>query len=328
MPNKLKDQVRHKFKKKSYNKRDWQAYDQALKNRGSITIWFSKDAGEQWNQKPIGKQKKGRPKTYSDLAIHTCQVLRILFKQPLRQTEGLIVSIIEMLSLDLKTPDHTTLSRRLGTIKISKRLQNSKESKVIVVDSTGLKVMGEKEWQAFKHGTKAVKVWLKLHIAIDEESGEIVSHTLTEHTISDTAQVDALVEQIEQPISEILGDGGYDHKATYNAIDQNAKEHKPDRTTIITVPPNIGFQPIRDSDHKERKKNQRIIDNYGRETWQEISRYGRRSKVEGTFSRWKRIVGNTIKSKNSNNQQGEIQVGVFILNETLKRNPEKAKKAA
>lgn len=328
MPNKLKDKVRHKFKKKSYNKRNWPAYDQALKNRGSITIWFSKDAVEQWNQKPAGKQKKGRPKTYSDLAIQTCQILRALFKQPLRQTEGLISSIVEMLTLDLKTPDHSTLSRRLGTISIPKRLQNSREPKVIAVDSTGLKVMGEKEWQAFKHGTKEVKVWLKLHIAIDEESGEILSHTLTEHTISDTAQVETLIEQIEQPITEILGDGGYDHKATYNAIDQHAIGHKPKRETIITVPPNIGFQPIRNSDHKERKRNQRIIDEYGRETWQEISRYGRRSKVEGTFSRWKRIVGNTIKSKNTNNQLGEIQIGVFILNETIKRNPAKAQKAA
>ncbi len=190
--------------------------DQALKNRGNLTIWFCEDAVNKWNAPEEKHRKKGRPTLYSDACIHTCQVFRSLFKQALRQTEGLIISIIQLLDLDLKIPDHTTLSRRLGKIKIPKKSKMSEDPKMIIFDSTGLKVMGEREWMNYKHGTRQRKVWRKLHIAI--EDGEIVAHTLTIHTISDTAEVAPLAEQIEAPISEALGDGGYDHTATYMSL--------------------------------------------------------------------------------------------------------------
>lgn len=322
MPSKPKDPIRQK---KAYNDRDWKAYDQALKNRGNITIWFCEDAVKKWNAPEEKQRKKGRPKLYSDACIHTCQVFRSLFKQALRQTEGLITSIIQLLDLDLKTPDHTTLSRRLSNIKVSKKSYVSEEPKMIIFDSTGLKVMGEREWMNYKHGTRQRKVWRKLHIAI--EDGEIVAHTLTIHTISDTAEVSPLMEQIDAPISEVLGDGGYDHTATYASIDKH-NENKTGKSAVITIPPNIGFQKIRNSDHKERIKNQGIIDEHGRESWEQITNYGRRSQVECTFSRWKRMLGGTIKAKNDKNQIGEMKIGVFILNETLKKNPRKARIAA
>lgn len=326
MPNKPKGQIQASAeKKKAYNDRDWPAYDQALRNRGNLTIWFCEDAVKQWNEPQEEHRKKGRPKTYSDLSIQTCQVFRSLFKQPLRQTEGLIISIIQLLDLDLKTPDHTTLSRRLGKIKIPQKSQISEESKVIIFDSTGLKVMGEREWMNYKHGTRQRKVWRKLHIAI--EDGEILAHTLTIHTISDTAEVEPLVEQIDAPISGALGDGGYDHTATYASIDKH-NGNKSGKPAVITIPPNVGFQKIRNSDHKERIKNQGIIDDHGRESWEQITNYGRRSQVEGTFSRWKRMLGGTIKAKNDKNQTGEMKIGVLILNETLKKNPRKARIAA
>jgi hypothetical protein len=105
-------------------------------------------------------------------------------------------------------------------------------------------------------------------------------------------------------------------------------ENKTGKSAVMTIPPNIGFQKIRNSDHKERIKNQETLDEHGREGWEQITNYGRRSQVEGTFSRWKRILGGTIKAKNNKNQAGEVKVGVFILNETLKRNPRKAQNTA
>ena len=92
---------------------------------------------------------------------------------------------------------------------------------------------------------------LEPHIAI--EDGEIVAHTLTIHTISDTNEVAPLVEQINAPIAEVLGDGGYDHTATYLSIDKH-NENKSGTPVVITIPPNVGFQKIRNSDHKERKR--------------------------------------------------------------------------
>ena len=93
MPYTLKDSVRHKFTKKTYNVRDWAKYDEGLKNRGSLTIWFSEDAVAAWNYVQPDKRKCGGQRVYSDLAIETAHTLRLFYKQPLRQTEGLLTSI-------------------------------------------------------------------------------------------------------------------------------------------------------------------------------------------------------------------------------------------
>lgn len=191
MPYKLKDAVRHKFDKKSYNKRDWQAYDQSLVNRGSLVILFSEEVVSNWNMCKQPHQKRGRTKTYSDLAIQTCHTLRLLQKQALRQTQDPVSSIIGLLGLDLAVPDHTTLSRRLQNLAIPRNPSSSNSSTVVIVDSSGLKVTGEKEWMNHKHGTCQRKVWGKLHIAINEQ-GEIIAHELTTYTAGDSSVVGSL----------------------------------------------------------------------------------------------------------------------------------------
>ena len=145
MPYKLKDPVRHKFKKKTYNVRDWKTYDQGLQNRGNLTIWFAEDAINAWNASRLERMKRGRPCLYSDLAIETAHTFRLVYKQPLRQTEGFMRSIVMLLQLDLIVPDHTTLSRRARKLVMPKKHNVSKEKLVVIVDSTGLKVFGEKE---------------------------------------------------------------------------------------------------------------------------------------------------------------------------------------
>lgn len=157
IPCRLKDTVRHKFKKTHYNKRDWAAYDQSLKYRGSPMIWFSEEAIIAWEQESSGSFKKGRQKQYSDLAIETSHALRLIYKLGLRQTEGFVESIVKLLKIDLSIPDHTTLSRRAKTVILSAPSIFSSESLHIIVDSTGLKIFGEKEWMAYKYGTKEKK---------------------------------------------------------------------------------------------------------------------------------------------------------------------------
>lgn len=214
---------------------------------------------------------RGRPRLHSELAIQTCHTLRFLNKKALRQTQGFVSSIIEMLKLPLQTPDHTTLSRRLQTIKIPRKVSQIKpdthsgtsNSVIVIVDSTNLKVMGEKEWMNYKHGTRQRKVWRKLHIAVDE-TGEIIAHELTTHTTGDSSTVETLLEQIEQPISEFIGDGGYDHPPTYNALKTHCGSRLQTDPTII-IPPNIGFKSITEDDPESRRHNQKIIAEQGRE---------------------------------------------------------------
>jgi len=207
MPYKLKDAIRHKFKKKNYNNRDWKAYEKGLRDSGDLTIWFSEDAIAAWNSPMPNKRKRGRQRKYSDLAIETAYTIGLVYKKRLCQTEGFMKSIVKLLKLDLCIPDHTTLSRRSKTVSLSKKLSSPNKSNspiTIIVDSTGLKVVGEKEWMSHKHGTKQRKVWRKLHLCIDE-AGEILSSTLTCHTVSNISQVEELIKEIKVPIKEMLG---------------------------------------------------------------------------------------------------------------------------
>ena len=314
MPHKLKDSVRHKFKKKSYNVRDWKTYDQGLQNRGSLTIWFAEDAINAWNAPRPERMKRGRPCLYSDLAIETSHTLRLVYKQPLRQTEGFIKSIVTMLQLDLIVPDHTTLSRRARKIVIAKKPNGFKEKLVIIVDSTGLKVFGEKEWMNTKHGTKQRKVWRKLNIAIDDD-GEILSSTLTTHEVSDVSQVPDLLEEIDVPIDEFMGDaGGYDHAKTYETLRSHEQKTGQEHLICVVIPPNIGFRAEQENDAIQRKHNIRHLEAVGRQKWQKDTGYGRRSGVENAIYRYKTIIGRTLRSKDIANQNTEVKIGVNILN--------------
>jgi hypothetical protein len=314
MPHKLKDPIRHKFKKKSYNVRDWKAYDQGLQNRGNLTIWFAEDAINAWNASRPERMKRGRPCLYSDLAIETSHILRLVYKQPLRQTEGFIKSIVTLLHLDLIVPDHTTLSRRARKISIAKNPNIFKEKLVVIVDGTGLKVFGEREWMNTKHGTKQRKVWRKLNIAIDDE-GEILSSTLTTHEVSDVSQVPDLLEEIEVPIDEFIGDaGGYDHAKTYETLLHHEQKTGQEHSISAVIPPNIGFKPKHENDSAQRKKNIDHLHAVGRQKWQKDTRYGRRSGVENTIYRYKTIIGRTLRSQDTANQNTEVKIGVNILN--------------
>ena len=105
----MKSSVHPKYKTK-YRVRNWASYERALIGRGNITIWLSRAAIAVW--KPEGTRTRGAPPKYSDLAIETALTLRLLFHLPLRQAEGCLTSRFHLMGLDLRSPDHTTLSRR------------------------------------------------------------------------------------------------------------------------------------------------------------------------------------------------------------------------
>jgi len=182
------------------------------------------------------------------------------------------------------------------------------------VDSTGLKVVGEKEWMNHKHGTKQRKVWRKLHLAINED-GDILSATLTTHHESDVSQVPELLSKIDTQIDSFYGDaGGYDHPGTYAALDNHEKRFSQTTPIRTVIPPNLGFRPEQKCDSEKRKGNIKLFNDVGRSTWQEATSYGKRSGVENTNSRYKTIIGGKLRSKDTYNQNTEIQIGVRILN--------------
>ena len=116
---------------------NWAAYDIALRQRGSLTVWFTEAAIAAWKAEP--RCTRGGQPRYSALAITTALTLRAVFRLALRQTEGLIASLLRLLGLDLAAPDHSTISRRGETLPVSRPRPGS-EPVHLLVDSTGLKL--------------------------------------------------------------------------------------------------------------------------------------------------------------------------------------------
>ncbi len=110
LPFKLNQDRRHHIPKQKHKLMNWREYDASLRQRGSLTVWFTDEAIEGWRAEP--RTTPGGQPWYSSLAILTALTLRAVFRLALRQTEGLIGSVIGLLGLDLAVPDHSTLCRR------------------------------------------------------------------------------------------------------------------------------------------------------------------------------------------------------------------------
>jgi Transposase DDE domain len=169
---------------------NWAEYDAALRARGSLTVWFTPEAVAAWRAEP--RTGRGGQPSYSALAIATALTLRAVFRLALRQTEGLIGSILALLGLDLAVPDHSTISRRAETLEVP-RPRRGGEPVHLLVDSTGLKLCGAGEWLVEKHGTGTRRGWRKLHLATDADTGRIVASALTDRDVDDGSQVGPLL---------------------------------------------------------------------------------------------------------------------------------------
>ena len=209
MPFKANADRRHRIPKQRRRITNWAEYDAALRQRGSLTVWFTEAAIAAWHAEP--RTTPGGQPHYSDLAITTALTLKAVFRLALRQTEGLIGSVIRLLGLDLSVPDHTTLSRRAETLEVPRPRPGSDAEPVhLLVDSTGLKLCGPGEWLIEKHGTRRRRAWSKLHIGMDADTGRIVASELTPHDVDDGAQVGPLLDQVAGPLASFTGDGAYD----------------------------------------------------------------------------------------------------------------------
>ena len=214
MAARTKTQVSPKYKTK-YHVKNWAAYDIALRARGDITVWFDEEAICAWNAPPSGRP--GGQRRYSDLAIVTALTLSTVFHLPLRQTEGFVASLIGLMGLALQTPDHTTLSRRHRSVEIPHRPKGHTGSLHLVIDSTGLKILGDGEWQAHKHNaSNQRRSWRKLHLGIDGD-GYIIAAALTDRMVDDACVAISMLAPIEG-IARFTADGAYDSRPIYEAL--------------------------------------------------------------------------------------------------------------
>jgi hypothetical protein len=216
VPFKFHSKGRRHIPRQKHRVMNWRDYDAALRSRGSLTIWFTEEAREGWKAQP--RMTRGGQPLYSNLAIETALTLRAVFRLALRQSEGLISSIIRLLGVDLAVPDHSTLSRRACGLPVQTHRRTETGDLHLIVDSTGLKLRGAGEWLFEKHGAAKRRAWRKLHIGIDADSGEIVAFDLTDKDVDDASHVEPLLDQLAEAPASFTADGAYDRSAALDAV--------------------------------------------------------------------------------------------------------------
>ena len=312
VPFKLNQDRRHNIPKQKRKVMNWREYDASLRQRGSLTVWFTDEAVQAWQAEP--RTTRGGQPDYSPLAILTALTLRAVFRLPFRQTEGLIGSVIGLLGLDLAVPDHTTLCRRAETLEVPRpRPRSDGEPVHLLVDSTGLKLCGAGEWLLEKHGTKTRRSWRKLHIGMDADTGQIVAAALTTNDVDDGSQVGPLLDQVTAPVASFTAGGAYDQEGVATAVAERHSE------AAIIVPPRSTAVPseMAESTPTQRDGHLQCIAEHGRAAWQKASGYTTRARVEVTIGRFKQVIGDGLRCRTDQRRTTEVNVAVHALNRML-----------
>jgi len=239
-------------------------------------------------------------------------MLRMAFKLALRQTEGLMMSVLTLMGLTLSAPDHSTVSRRAVTLPVIRLAHVPLGPLHVLIDSTGLQVYGAGQWLEAKHGAKSRRTWRKLHLAVDAASGMIVAQTLTDQDADDPSQVGPLLDQIDDPIVQVTADGAYDGAPTYQTIAAHGDEIE------VVIPPRSTAVPSGEPGvPTQRDRHLAMIAEQGRLAWQATTGYSQRSLVETTMGRYKALIGPRLRARGFAAQRTEAAVGVAVLNRML-----------
>src|SRR3954463_6428924 len=297
LPFKLNQDRRHHIPKQKRKVMNWREYDVSLRQRGSLTVWFSDEAIEGWRAAP--RTTRGGQPWYSPLAILTALTLRAVFRLALRQTEGLI-------GVRGSAPDPSParagsggarshhLCRRAETLEVPRpRPRREGEAVHLLVDSTGLKLCGPGEWLLEKHGTKTRRSWRKLHLGVDADTGQIAAAALTTNDVDDGSQAGPLLDQVAGPVVSFTGDGAYDQDGVCASVAERHPEAE------VVVPPRSTAVPseLAETAPTQRDRHLHLIAEKGRMGWQKATGYNARARAEAAISRYKRVIGDGLHAR-------------------------------
>ena len=297
-----------KYKTK-YRVQNWPEYERGLRARGDVTVWSSGEAIRAWTPPP--NRRRGGQRRYSNQAILTALTLRTVFHLPLRQTEGFVASLLGLMGLDLQAPDHTTLCRRAKDVELPSIGRPHDGPVHLIVDSTGLKIYGAGEWCSRKHRKAGERGgWRKLHIGVDGD-GYVVAEVLTENMVDDADRVPNLLGQVDAPLKRFTGDGGYDKRGVYEAVTKAGVGG-----VEVVVPPRRAGAASQGASGAWEQRNRHLarIGEVGRQAWQKETGYRQQGRVEGTFLRYKRTLGGSLRGKGLASQKLEARLGCLVLN--------------
>ena len=290
-------------KKANYRVTNWAEYDQALVKRGDVTVWFEQAYLENnWVAKSTGK--RGAPKIYSDEAIQVMLTLKAVYKLPFRALEGFGRSLMRLMGLDFRIPDHSNLSRRGRDLTIQIPINKRLEPIHLVVDSTGLKIYGEGEWKIRKHGKSQRRHWIKVHLGVDANEKDVLGIAVTTENYSDSEMFESLVTQVDGEIARIYGDGAYDTRYVYDLAEKSNAE--------LVVPPreNAVFW----KNGHPRNRVIMLVSWLGMALWKTLSGYHKRSIAENAMYRLKQLFGTGLSMRSLATQNTEVRARIAAMN--------------
>jgi hypothetical protein len=296
------------FKQKMH----WKKYNHELANRGSLTVWLGDDPASKWASQESATADRGRPVVYPDQVILLGLLLQQIYRLPLRQTVGLMRSVLTLSGVALAVPDPSTLCRRRRDLAMP---HWPKGASCMVIDSTGLQIRGPNTWLTTVHGRKR-RTYRKIHLGVDPASSLIVAGLATPCQTHDSEAFDSLLATADLSAErEVIGDGAYDRRCCYAGARRR-------RLRLIT-PPRIGAVLHREPGSLQRDRAIREVRLQGKANRKRSHHDGRRSLAEAAMHRIKAAFGPSLRSRLWSNQQREALLRAHILNSwrTPKRIP-------
>ena len=288
--------------KPRYRTTNWKQYNAALKTRGSLTVWLDKRMA--WFAAASGK--RGRSPKFSDAAIQLCLTLKNLFGLALRQTTGLVQSVRQLNGLAWPVPNFSTLCRRQLDLNVQVPYTRSQAGLHLLVDSTGIKFLGEGEWKCKKHGPERRRQWRKLHIGIDAQTLQVRAICVTSNNVSDAAVMPDVLQPLpeDEVLESLTGDGAYDTQPVHEEVIT--------RGGIPIIPPRKNARIRKGKAFVHRNAAIAACRRLGRSIWKRWIGYHRRSLVETKMNCIKRL-GERLMSRTFERQVGELHIRAAIL---------------
>jgi transposase len=288
-------------------KRNWCQYNKALVQRGSLSFLIDPKYLKQL--KPKKRKGPGRPLMFSDQLIMMLLTIKIHFKLPYRMLEGFTKYILN----GIKLPTYSLTCKRVMKLHVDLPKLSAKRPHTVLVDSSGIKVLGEGEWKVKVHGKGRPRKWIKLHLAIDAKTQEIVAELTTDATTGDPTAFPPLLAQINRGVKEVIADGAYDSGGIRDLIKQQGGK-------ALIPPPKNGVCNGIDVDRDQAILDIHALggDKIARSIWGKLSGYSRRALVETTFSRYKKMFGEKAFSRTHERQIVENRLKCLLMNKMIR----------
>jgi hypothetical protein len=288
-------------------KRNWHEYNRRLVERGSLTFLIDRNVLRML--KRVQSKSPGRPMQFPDKIIELLATVKIHFKLTYRALQGFADSFLRHLFPARKAPNYTLVCKRLKNLGRHLPILPANRNAVVVLDASGMKVYGEGEWKVKMHGRGRPRKWVKVHLAIDVDTQEIVAEVVTEAVEGDSKMARHLLDQLKHSPKEVLADGGYDKSEVRELLTTRKIKQ------LIPPPKNAKWTSSnRPRDHAILEILGLGGDRVARTIWAKLTGYNRRVLAETAFSRLKRLFGERFFSKALECQRVESRLRCCVLN--------------